>query len=114
MIAPLHIQQIGVYTVVEFRTPSLMDPAVIDSIGEALFHLVDEQDRRMLVLDFEQVQYLSSQALGVVITLNKKLRALKKSKLVLCSVGPTLMELLKITRLDKVLTIKSSQQEALA
>jgi anti-anti-sigma factor len=59
------------------------------------------------------VKYLSSQALGILITLNKKLVALKKSKLILCSVGPTLMELLKITRLDKVLTIKASQKEAM-
>jgi anti-anti-sigma regulatory factor len=31
---------------------------------------------------------------------------------VLCGVGPKLMELLKITRLDRLLTVKPSQQEA--
>jgi anti-anti-sigma regulatory factor len=44
--------------------------------------------------------------------MNKKLSALKNSKLVLCGVGPRLQELLKITRLDRLLTIKPSQREA--
>jgi anti-sigma B factor antagonist len=113
MNVPLNIQQIGLFTVVEFRTASLMDPIELEEIGQALYQLVDEQDRRMLILDFEQVQYLSSQAIGILLTLNKKLGGLKKSKLILCAVGPALMELLRITRLDRVLTIKTSQKEAL-
>jgi anti-sigma B factor antagonist len=100
------------FSVVEFRTASLMDPLILEEIGKELYRLVDEEDRRKLVLDFERVQYLSSQAIGIVLTLNKKLSPLKYSKLVLCGVGPKLMELLKITRLDRILTIKPTQQEA--
>ena len=99
------------YSVIEFRTPSLMDPIVLEEIGKELYRLVDEEDRRKLVLDFEKVQYLSSQAIGIILTLNKKLGQLKGSKLVLCGVGPKLMELLKITRLDRILTVKPSQHE---
>jgi anti-sigma B factor antagonist len=88
-----------------------MDPQQLLEIGEDLYRLVDEQDKRMLVLDFERVQYLSSQAIGIVLTLNKKLTGLKGSKLVLCGVGERLMQLVKITRLDRVLTIKPSQKE---
>jgi anti-anti-sigma regulatory factor len=40
------------------------------------------------------------------------LAALPHSKLLLCGVTPRLMELLRITRLDKVLTIKPTQNEA--
>ncbi len=101
------------YSVVEFRTPSLMDPIILEEIGKELYRLVDEEDRRKLLLDFEKVQYLSSQAIGIILTLNKKLVPLKYSKMVLCGVGPKLMELLKITRLDRILTIKPTQQEAI-
>jgi anti-sigma B factor antagonist len=100
------------YSVVEFRTPSLMDPIILEDIGRELYRLVDEEDRRKLVLDFEKVQYLSSQAIGIILTLNKKMAPLKYSKLILCGVGPKLMELLKITRLDRILTIKPTQQDA--
>ncbi len=109
---PFTVQMIEKYCVVEFRTPSLMDAIALDRIGSALYELVDKQDKRRLVLDFEQVQYLSSQAIGIVLTLHKKLKALPHHSLVLCGVGPKLLELLKITQLDRVLTIKPSQKEA--
>jgi anti-sigma B factor antagonist len=106
------VQQIEKFTVVEFKTPSLMDPLVLEEIGKELYRLVDEEDKRRLILDFEKVQYLSSQAIGIVLTLNKKLAALKNSKFVLCGVGPKLLDLLKITRLDRILTVKPTQKEA--
>jgi len=107
------VQPIDKFTVVEFKTPSLMDAMMLEDIGKELYRLVDEEDKRRLILDFEKVQYLSSQAIGIVLTLNKKLTALKNSQFVLCGVGPKLLELLKITRLDRILTIKPTQREAL-
>ena len=100
------------YSIVEFHTPSLMDPIQLEEIGKELYRLVEEEDRRKIVLDFEKVQYLSSQAIGIILTLQKKLGALKHSKMVLCGVGPKLMELLKITRLDRILVVKPTQKEA--
>lgn len=110
---PLTIQDIEKYTVIEFRTASLMDPILLEKISEAVYQLIDAQDKRRIILDFEQVEYLSSQAIGIVLTMNKKLSKLPHSTLILCGVGPKLMELIKITRLDKVLKIKPSQKEAL-
>lgn len=108
------VQTIDKATVVEFRTASLMDALDLQNISDHLYELVDKQDKRQIILDFEKVQYLSSQAIGIVLNMNKKLGALKNSKLVLCGVGPRLMELVRITRLDRVLTIKPSQKESLA
>src|SRR4051812_30528507 len=93
------------YSIIEFRTPALMDQLVLEEIGQELYRLVDAEDRRKLILDFEKVEYISSQAIGIILTLNKKLGVLKHSKMILCSVGPKLLELLRITRLDKVLTV---------
>ena len=109
---PMIIQRFDKYIAIEFRTSSLMDPLELEKLGEALYHLVDAQDQRKVVLDFEKVEYISSQAIGLILTLNKKLSALKGSRLVLCGIGPKLMELLRITRLDKILTLKPTQREA--
>jgi anti-sigma B factor antagonist len=114
MTPHLTVQQIDKATVVEFRTASLMDPLDLQNVSDQLYDLVDNQDKRQVILDFEKVQYLSSQAIGIVLNLNKKLGALKGSRLVLCGVGPRLMELVRITRLDRVLTIKPTQKESLA
>ncbi|HSV14524.1 MAG TPA: STAS domain-containing protein [Tepidisphaeraceae bacterium] len=110
---PLTVQEIEKYTIIEFRTASLMDPIVLENIGQAIYKLIDEQDKRRIILDFEKVEYISSQAIGIVLTMNKKLSKLPHATLILCAVGPKLMELIKITRLDKVLKIKPSQREAL-
>lgn len=110
---PLTIQPIKKFTVVEFRTPSLMDPLELQAIGDALYHLIDAQDKRLIILDFSKVEFLSSQAIGILLTMNKKLAVLPNSKLILCGVGARLAELLRITRLDKLLTIKPSQKEAI-
>jgi anti-sigma B factor antagonist len=106
-------QNVEKFTVVEFRLPSLMDPIQLEQMGQKLYRLVEEEDKRRIVLDFSRVQYLSSQAIGILLTLKKKLDLLPKSKLVLCGVGDRLAELLKITRLDRVLTVKPTQKEAL-
>ena len=107
----------GKHTVVEFQTASLMNPLELEQIGAGLFKLVDEEKHDRLVLDFSKVQYLSSQVIGILLTLNKKLTGAASGitdNLVLCGVGPQLLELLKISRLERILTIKASQKEALA
>jgi anti-sigma B factor antagonist len=100
------------WTVIEFRTANLMDPPTLESIQSDLIRLVEIEDRRHVILDFEKVEYVSSQAIGIVIHMNKKLSALPHSRLVLCSVPPKIMELLKILRLDKILKIVPTQKEA--
>jgi len=109
----MHIHQHGDITIVEFTSPSLMDPIELEQIAAQLYKLVDEQDKRQIVLDFEKVEYLASQAIGILLAMQKKLSSLKKSTLILCGVGARLMELLRITRLDRVLTIKPTQTDAI-
>ena len=110
------VRQSGKQTVVEFLTPSLMNPLELERIGAGLFKLIDEEKRDRVILDFTKVQYLSSQAIGIILTLNKKLTGTSAGgqNLVLCGVGPQLMQLLKITRLDRILVIKPTQKEAAA
>lgn len=110
---PFIVQTVEKFTVVEFRQASLMDPVGLDQIGKSLYHMIDAEDKRRIILDFEKVQYISSQAIGIVMMMHKKLGALPHSKFVLCGVGAKLMELIKITRLDKLLVIKPTQREAL-
>jgi anti-sigma B factor antagonist len=107
------LREYGRHSVVAFQTSSLMNPVEVERLRADLVRLVDEEKRTLLVLDFRRVQYFSSQVMGVILTLNKKLAALPGGKLVLCGVAPQLLELLRITRLDRILTIKTDRKEAI-
>jgi anti-anti-sigma factor len=99
------------FTVVEFQTHSLMSGMELQRIEQALYKLVEEGANRLL-LDFAQVQYLSSQAIGLVVALRTKTSKAADGKLALCGIGPQLHQLLKITALDRVLSIYKSRREA--
>ena len=105
------VGQVNPYTVVQFETPSLMSGAELQRIEQALYQLVDDGGK-FLLLDFEKVQYLSSQAIGMVVALRAK-TAKAAGKLVLCGVGSQLQQLLKITALDRILPIYKTRKEAL-
>jgi len=101
------------FTVVEFQTESLMNARDLEQIGGALYRLVDEEHRNRLLLDFSKVRYPSSQAIGIIVTLNKKLSQKPNGKLILCGVRPELLQVLKITRLDRILSMCPTQRDAI-
>jgi len=108
----IDIEEVGDVTVVRFVDKRILDETNIQVIGTQLFGLVDEDGRRKIVLDFSNVEYLSSAALGKLITLDKKVKA-SKGKLRLCGIRPEIHEVFTITRLHKVFNIFDDQEKAL-
>lgn len=108
----LEVEQIGDVTVVNFIDRKILDEQNIQVIGEQLFGLVDEEGCRKLLLNFGNVEFLSSTALGKLITLNKKLQA-AKGRLILCNIDPQIHEVFEITKLDKFFNIQKEEQTAL-
>ena len=108
----LEVEDIGEVTVVNFTDKKILDEQNIQIIGEQLFSLVDELGRRKILLNFGNVEYLSSAALGKLITLNKKVQGVK-GKLVPCNIAPQIYEVFEITKLDKFFTIRKEEQAAL-
>lgn len=109
---PLLRHELRDVTVIEFTTPSLMDARQLDEISRYLDNVVVNQDRQRIVLDYTQVKYISSQAVGLLLTVRKNISSAKDGKLVLCGVNDTIMQLLTIVRLHKVLDIRPEQNEA--
>jgi anti-sigma B factor antagonist len=108
----LEVQEIGDVTVVNFTMTKILDEQVIQSIGDQLYSLVDELGKTKVVLNFSKVEYLSSAALGKLITLHKKLVA-AKGKLALCNIDLKIAEVFDITGLRRVFKIFNDEQEAL-
>jgi anti-sigma B factor antagonist len=108
----LETVDLGDVTVVSFTDRKILDEQNIQNIGEQLFSLVDESGRKKLLLNFGNVEYMSSAALGKLITLNKKVQS-AGGRLVLCNIDASIREVFEITKLDKLFVIKNDEQEAL-
>jgi anti-sigma B factor antagonist len=108
----LEVEDIGDITVVNFTDRKILDEQNIQLIGEQLFSLVDESGRKKVLLNFGNVEYLSSAALGKLITLNKKLQAVG-GRLILCNIDPQIYEVFEITKLNKLFNIHKEEQAAL-
>ncbi|MBY0522713.1 MAG: STAS domain-containing protein [Gemmataceae bacterium] len=108
----LEVEDIGDVTVVNFTDRKILDEQNIQLIGEQLFSLVDEAGRKKVLLNFGNVEYLSSAALGKLITLNKKLQA-AGGRLILCNIDPQIYEVFEITKLNKLFNIHKEEQAAL-
>jgi len=108
----LEVEDIGEVTVVSFTDKKILDEQNIQVIGEQLFSLVDDLGRRKILLNFGNVEYLSSAALGKFITLNKKV-AQAGGKLILCKIDPQIYEVFEITKLNRLFKIEKEEQAAL-
>ncbi|MEO2030549.1 MAG: STAS domain-containing protein [Planctomycetaceae bacterium] len=109
----LDIEEIGSVTVARFLDRKILDEANIELVGRELFALVDSDARTQVILDFSLVEYLSSAALGKLITMHKKVST-AGGKLLLCNIQKDILEVFQLTRLDQVLTLCKTLDDALA
>ena len=109
----LYCESVGDVTVVNFMDKKILDEANIQEIGDELFDLVDKRYKVKLVLNFENVEFLSSAALGKLITLSKKVQA-EKGSLKLCAISPQIYEVFRITKLNKLFDITDTVEHAVA
>ncbi|TWT44034.1 Anti-sigma-B factor antagonist [Phycisphaerae bacterium RAS1] len=100
-------------SVVEFADRKILEELSIQEIGEELNRLVEAEPRIKLLLNFKNVDHLSSAALGMLITLNNKVKD-QSGTLKLSDINRQIYEVFKITRLNKVFTIHDTADQAMA
>jgi anti-sigma B factor antagonist len=105
------IQKIWEVTVVDFQDVRLLDASQIDTIGSQLYRLVDEMDRKKLVLDFSKVQFLASAAIGMLMVLHKK-SSMIGGTVIHCGLKKELMKVFEIMKLTKVLKFAPDEDKA--
>jgi anti-sigma B factor antagonist len=108
----LEVSEVGGVTVIRFVDRKILDEANIQELGKELFALVEEDNRKSLLLNFSNVEFLSSAALGKLITLDKKVKA-HGGKLRLCNIRPEIYEVFAITKLNKLFDIKEDEAAGL-
>jgi len=107
----MHVQD-GI-TCVQFIDTKIIDIKTINQIGTELLELIEKRAVRKMLIDMQNVQYLSSAMLGKLMSVHKALRA-NKGTLKIAGIAPTLFEVFAITRLDKVFEIHPTFGDAIS
>ena len=98
---------------IEFVDRNILDEANIQQIGEEISQLVETKLQPKVLISFDNVDHLSSAALGTLITINNKIRG-KDGQLRLANIDPQIYEVFVITKLNKLFQIHDSAEQALA
>ena len=110
-IPPVAVSQEKDISVVEFTSNKILDEANIADIQNTLNAMVDEQPQPKLLLDFSNVDHLSSAALGALININNRIKT-KNGQLRLANIKPQIFEVFVITKLNKLFRIQGTRAEA--
>jgi len=103
--------KIGEVVVVNFMTSQVLDEMNVQQLGRELEQLFDKEHAVKMVINFAKIKFLSSAVLGKLISLNKKVAA-EKGRLAFCGINNDIMQVFKITRLDKLIPIYDEEDDA--
>ena len=97
-------------TIVTLADEKILDDEDIKGLEDSIMPLIDGAIN--LVIDFSNVHFLSSAVLGLLIRVSKRINE-NKGRLKLCSIGPRIYDIFKITRLDEIFEIYSDVKKAM-
>ncbi len=109
--AHLDVQRQDGVVIVSFLDRKILEELNISRIEEELFSIVEAEKQVRIVLDFANVEHLSSRALGTLISLMKRVQG-QGGRLALTNIAARLFEVFRITRLDKSFEIFDSCDQA--
>lgn len=90
----------------------IIDERRITALGQELNELLHETESKRIVLNFQNVSFMSSAMIGKLVEFNKKCNGLGV-KLRLCDISENVGEVFSLMRLDKVFQIDKDEQSSL-
>lgn len=97
-------------TVITLTDEKLLEDDDIKALEDSVMPLIDGPVK--IVIDFSNVQFLSSAVLGLLIRISKKVNE-NRGRLKLCCISPKIFDIFKITRLDEIFDIHDDAKKAL-
>lgn len=106
------IQKFGDVHIIEFLDANILDQVRIEAIRTELDALIEKSGHPKFLLSFQHVTHISSAVLGVLMSLDKKAKS-RKGEIRLSHINPGIRQVFTITKLDKVLKIFPTTEEAM-
>jgi anti-anti-sigma factor len=90
----------------------LFEDGAVHTLRQELHRLIEKEGHTRLVVNFAGVRCLSSEVLGILAGLQRRVDPVRTS-IVLCGLDPLLRDMVRITHLDRVFDICGDEAEAL-
>jgi anti-anti-sigma factor len=103
-------EKIGTITTVTLK--GRMDAGTSKSVEDHLLKLIDGGEHR-LVVDFAQLDYISSVGLRVLILASKKVKPLQGS-IVVCALQPTIKQVFEVAGFTTIFKVYPTRDDAVA
>lgn len=97
--------------VIILRIKGRLDAISTGSAEKKVFDLINHGQSKLL-LDFADVDYLSSAGMRLLLATTKKLKSMS-GKLVICSVSTNVMDVLKMSGFDHILDVSKNEEDAM-
>ncbi len=97
--------------VVRFATSRILDQSNVQELGDEFDSLLEEYKLDKIVLNFDNVSYMSSAVMGKLVSLLKKIQS-AGGQLKLCNIEESIFEIFEIMRFDRMFDICESEDEA--
>ena len=92
-------------------TGSLVDRIAVQDVSDRVTDRLESIDKPKVVICFDHIKEVSSAILGAVLRIDKQIR-LKNGRLSLSSMQPSVYAVFQLTRLDTILDIHESTEDA--
>ncbi len=107
----IDVNESGDVSIVRLVDEKVMDPERVQKLGSELLALPEDGDR--ILINMENVKFLSSAAINKLIVLEKRLRG-SGGQIKLSNLCPEVREVFTITNLNSVFDIMEEQDDALS
>ena len=107
------VDYVGSAVVATLTDEKILDEAQIQLLEDSIMPLIEQQIEVKLVLDFQNVKFLSSAVLGLLIRISKKVYE-SNGQLRICGINDKILQIFRITRLDRIFDIYTDRETALA
>ena len=113
LMAAITTQTNGDVLVIGFTDSKILDSQRIDQVGKELQESIPQAAQKKMLLNFNGVSFMSSAMITKLVMLNKTCKA-QDVALKFCEVSPNVLEVFKITKLNKLFDIQDGEEQALA
>ncbi|MFK7768842.1 MAG: STAS domain-containing protein [Mariniblastus sp.] len=110
-MATLLIRSEGDITLAYFQDVRIIDESRISSLGQELTDLINNTDTKQIVLNFQNVSFMSSAMIGKLVLFGKKCKSAKVA-LRMCNINENVEEVFNLMKLGKVFDIDKDEETA--